>query len=117
MSGARPDPGPGAPADRGAQRERTRLAWRRTTLTFAVTTALALRGLLLEMDPDGPRPVAGAAAVAALLAFLAFLTVAHRRVRELDSPAARQTAPRAGLVVRAALCVVAVAVLATALPW
>ncbi|MFR9725181.1 DUF202 domain-containing protein [Streptomyces sp. MS19] len=65
----------GAPP--GAQRERTRLAWRRTTLAFAVVLVLAAR--------EGARTGRGwvAVAVAAAL-WVAFLALAHRRLLALS---------------------------------
>jgi uncharacterized membrane protein YidH (DUF202 family) len=74
--------------DRGAQPERTRLAWRRTTLAFAVAAALGVRSVL-----DGVRgPSAYAVAALGALVWLAFLAVAHRRIRTLaDSPSQAAT--------------------------
>ncbi|MCT2588886.1 DUF202 domain-containing protein [Streptomyces sp. N2-109] len=72
-----PGPGSGGP-DRGAQRERTRLAWRRTTLTFTVAAGLAVRSAF-----EGSVAIGAVAAGAVVLVWIAFLVVAHRRVREL----------------------------------
>jgi hypothetical protein len=57
------------------------MAWRRTTLAFAVVAALLARGAV----HDGGPPQAYAAALGALV-WLAFLALAHRRTRALDVP-------------------------------
>lgn len=94
--------------DAGLQPERTRLAWRRTTLASSVVAVLALRqalrgsGSLLE--------VAGAAVIA--LVWLAFLWVAHRRIRTLAAGRPPELAPRAALA--AVACTVGLAVFAMA---
>lgn len=76
MSGQEPVPA----RDPGVQPERTRLAWRRTTLTYVVSVGLAAR----TAAADG-----GALAMAAVglgaLAWLGFLFVAHRRIAGLTS--------------------------------
>ncbi|UZI32796.1 DUF202 domain-containing protein [Streptomyces sp. VB1] len=64
--------------DPGLQPERTRLAWRRTTLTWTVTAALVGRQALTS-DALAPTPLL-AGTVAALLAFW---LVAHRRIAAL----------------------------------
>ncbi|MFD9303639.1 DUF202 domain-containing protein [Streptomyces sp. NPDC060048] len=100
---------PDALRDAGLQPERTRLAWRRTTLTCSVTAVLALRqtlhgaGSLVE--------VVGIAVIA--LVWLAFLGVAHRRTGELAAARPAGLAPRAALAATA--CTVALAVFAMAL--
>lgn len=68
-----------ADGDGGAQPERTRLAWRRTTLAFAVATALGIRSVL---DGSGGPAAYAVAALTALL-WLVFLAVAHRRIHAL----------------------------------
>ncbi|WP_129838760.1 DUF202 domain-containing protein [Streptomyces sp. RFCAC02] len=91
------------PTPPGAQPERTRLAWRRTTLAFAVVVALAAREALRTGRGWVP------AALAALL-WVGFLALAHRRLLALT---ARRPAPPAGaLVVTAAGAVMATAVCA-----
>ncbi|MDT0437530.1 DUF202 domain-containing protein [Streptomyces sp. NPDC005840] len=104
-------PGPGArPRDPGLQPERTRLAWRRTTLSSTVAAVLAVRTVL----HDAPTATGTVAGVLCGALWLAFLTLAHRRIRAL---AAGGTPP--ALTPRhaaaAVLCTVALAVCAAAL--
>ncbi|MEU9375000.1 DUF202 domain-containing protein [Streptomyces sp. NPDC048255] len=94
--------------DAGLQPERTRLAWRRTTLACSVVAVLALRQAL--RGSGSPVEVAGAAVTT--LIWLVFLGVAHRRIRELAAHRPGGLAPRAALAVVA--CTVALAVLAVA---
>ncbi|MFD3454079.1 DUF202 domain-containing protein [Streptomyces sp. NPDC058691] len=103
------DAGDTPPRDPGLQPERTRLAWRRTTLSFAVAALLAGREALLH---GGPAGAIGGVALCALV-WLAFTAVAQRRIAVLD--AARPpvlTGPRAA---GAVLCVLALACLGAAL--
>ncbi|RKT03844.1 uncharacterized protein DUF202 [Streptomyces sp. 3211.6] len=95
--------------DAGLQPERTRLAWRRTTLACSVTAVLALRQAL---HGNGSPLEAGGAAVMALV-WVAFLWVAHRRIRQLAAARPAGLAPRAA--VGAAACAVALAVFAMTL--
>ncbi|MGW0393749.1 DUF202 domain-containing protein [Streptomyces sp. NPDC003042] len=95
--------------DAGLQPERTRLAWRRTTLACSVVAVLALRQAL--SGSGSPGEVAGAAAVA--LTWMAFLWVAHRRIRALAANRPPALNPRSAL--GAVLCTVALAVLAVAM--
>lgn len=94
----------------GAQPERTRLAWRRTTLAFVVAVALTVRGALYD-----PSPAAYGAAALGALAWLAFLAVAHRRIRSLSDPGRAGTAGRP--VRTAVLCVLLLAILGTVSVW
>ena len=94
----------------GAQPERTRLAWRRTTLAFAVAAGLSVRSALRD-----PGPAAYGAAALGALGWLAFLVVAHRRIRVLTD---RDPAGTDGGPVRAAvLCVLTLAIVGAVLLW
>ncbi|WP_329389544.1 DUF202 domain-containing protein [Streptomyces sp. NBC_01716] len=96
-------PAAGAARDPGLQPERTRLAWRRTTLTYTVVAVLAGRQVLRnEVTAAGV-----AAAVAGALVWLAFLWVAHRRMTALDTPEPRPLPAGAG--VAAVVCVICLA--------
>ncbi|WP_330329615.1 DUF202 domain-containing protein [Streptomyces sp. NBC_00536] len=103
--------GSGVPApvrDPGLQPERTRMAWRRTTLSASVAAVLGLRQAL-----RGPgTPVAVAATVLIVVVWLAFLGVAHRRMTELAAGRPPRLAPRVALA--ATLWTVALAVFAMA---
>jgi uncharacterized membrane protein YidH (DUF202 family) len=91
--------------DPGLQPERTRLAWRRTTLSATVAGVLAVRTALYAGTGLG-------LAVCALSCglWLAFLHLAHRRIRTLS---AVDGSPPAALAPRqasaAVLCTVAMA--------
>ncbi|WP_049570697.1 DUF202 domain-containing protein [Streptomyces sp. SBT349] len=110
--------GPPHARDPGAQPERTRLAWRRTTLSFALVVILAGRGLVTGNGAGGDAGGSGralgtvAVAVAALL-WVGFLGLAHRRLRVL---AHRRPVPPDGVtVLGAAAAVAATALLAAGL--
>ncbi|MFJ3520035.1 MULTISPECIES: DUF202 domain-containing protein [unclassified Streptomyces] len=92
--------------DAGLQPERTRLAWRRTTLASSVVAVLALRQVL--RGSGATVELAGVAAIAVI--WLAFLWVAHRRIRALAVARPRELAPRAALAVVA--CTVTLALFA-----
>ncbi|MFD4018576.1 DUF202 domain-containing protein [Streptomyces sindenensis] len=95
--------------DPGLQPERTRLAWRRTTLTATVVALLAGRQAL----HSGATPAALVGVALSALAWLGFLLVAHRRVSVLGVARPEPFAPRGALA--AALCTVALAVFAAAM--
>lgn len=67
--------------DPGAQPERTRLAWRRTTLTFTVVVVLAARRLVVSDRTPGA--VALVAVALDALLWVGFLVLAHQRMRIL----------------------------------
>ncbi|MFH8681347.1 DUF202 domain-containing protein [Streptomyces lydicus] len=96
--GARPTAGGPRPAsdrDPGLQPERTRLAWRRTTLSATVVAALAGRQLL-RSGSAGPWEVALAVLTGAL--WLAFLALAHRRMRAMAGGRPPGLPPRTALL-------------------
>ncbi|GAA1363173.1 DUF202 domain-containing protein [Streptomyces beijiangensis] len=95
--------------DPGLQPERTRLAWRRTTLSFTVAAVLAGKQAL-----DGATPAGVVAAAFGLLLWVAFLWVAHRRMVDVGAaPRPPVMSPRGALT--AAACTVALAVFGVAI--
>ncbi|MFI1396565.1 DUF202 domain-containing protein [Streptomyces sp. NPDC020681] len=96
--------------DPGLQPERTRLAWRRTTLSFTVAAILAAR------QATGDRATAAGVVAAALsaLVWLAFLWLSHRRVQLLGA-GPRPRALSAGGALAAVGCTVALAAFAVAM--
>ncbi|MFC8362327.1 DUF202 domain-containing protein [Streptomyces griseorubiginosus] len=96
--------------DPGLQPERTRLAWRRTTLSGTVSAVLAVKTAL----HGGPTPAGLIACALCCACWLTFLYAAHRRIRSLASPALpTPLTPRHATA--AALCTVALAVCGAAL--
>ncbi|MBO1331891.1 DUF202 domain-containing protein [Streptomyces sp. VRA16 Mangrove soil] len=97
--------------DPGLQPARTRLAWRRTTLSCTVAAVLSVKTVL-----HGSAGALGwVSAALILLVWLGFLGVAHRRITGLAlNEAAPPVLTVRGAVV-AALCAVALAVFAVAL--
>ncbi|MFG3409839.1 DUF202 domain-containing protein [Streptomyces sp. NPDC048142] len=98
-----------ADRDPGLQPERTRLAWRRTTLSATVVALLAVRQALHR----GATPAALIAVSLSALAWLGFLVVAHRRILWLGVARPASLAPRGALT--ATLCTMALAVFAAAM--
>jgi hypothetical protein len=94
--------GSGAPVS-GLQAERTRLAWRRTTLSGAALVVLAGSRTLTS----GGRPLAIAATSVIALIWLATLAVAHRRIRALTAVPSR---PQIATGAPAALALLVVAI-------
>lgn len=99
-------PLPDPERDSGLQPERTRLAWRRTTLACTVASALAARVAL--MGGTGPAQLAGVGLV--LLVWVAFLAFAQRRMGGLMTTQPGVLSLRMALGVAA--CAVALATLA-----
>ncbi|MFF8914529.1 DUF202 domain-containing protein [Streptomyces sp. NPDC015032] len=95
--------------DPGLQPERTRLAWRRTTLSCTVAALLAVRQAL----HGGASPAAVVAVSLSALAWLGFLLVAHRRVLGMGTPRPQPLSARGALT--AAACTIALAVFAVAM--
>ncbi|MFF9089278.1 DUF202 domain-containing protein [Streptomyces sp. NPDC014991] len=112
MGGVTAAAGAAGPAarDPGLQPERTRLAWRRTTLSAAVAAVLAVKSAL-----HGGAP-AGAVVVCAVCCglWLGFLLVAHHRIRALSAGTPPPALARRHAAT-AALCAVATAVCAAVL--
>ncbi|MGW5325893.1 DUF202 domain-containing protein [Streptomyces sp. NPDC004014] len=99
-----------AERDPGLQPERTRLAWRRTTLSAAVAAVLAVRAAL----HGGASAAAIAGSVLCCGLWLVFLWVAQHRVRALAATA-RPAALTPRQAAAAALCAVAMALCAVTL--
>jgi Domain of unknown function (DUF202) len=95
--------------DPGLQPERTRLAWRRTTLSCTVVALLAGKAAL----HGGATPAGILAVSLSVLAWLAFLLVAHLRVLGMGTAQPQPLAPRRALT--AAACTIALAVFAAAM--
>jgi uncharacterized membrane protein YidH (DUF202 family) len=97
--------------DPGLQPERTRLAWRRTTLTGTATAVLAVKTAL---HGDSTVGLVGCALCGLL--WVCFVAVAHRRIRALTAAGERGPVPLAPRHATAAvLCTVALAVCAAVL--
>jgi hypothetical protein len=107
MTGPGPEPEP--VRDPGLQPERTRLAWRRTTLTCTVVAVLAAKeGVADEVTAGGVLAMAFSA-----LAWVGFLVVANRRIRVLGG-ARPPAALSVGGALAALVCTVALAGFAVA---
>ncbi|MBA2812365.1 DUF202 domain-containing protein [Streptomyces sp. KM273126] len=95
--------------DPGLQPERTRLAWRRTTLAGTVAAVLAAKTAL----HGGPTAVGLLVCALCGALWLCFLALAHLRIRALATP--RPPVITARHAAAATLCTVALAVCAAAL--
>ncbi|MEW1719013.1 DUF202 domain-containing protein [Streptomyces sp. NPDC093109] len=111
-AGAPPPSAPSAPSardrDPGLQPERTRLAWRRTTLSCTVVLVLAVR----QVVRAGATAAGLTALAVGLLVWLGFLWVARRRMTELS--AARPRVLGTGGAVALVVCTLLLAVCAAA---
>ncbi|SED72178.1 DUF202 domain-containing protein [Streptomyces sp. TLI_105] len=101
----------GEARDPGLQPERTRLAWRRTTLSCTVVAVLAMK--LVVSDEITARELTGLALSS--LVWVAFLAVAHRRIRSLGAARPLPLSPRGALL--ATVCTIALAALGAAVIW
>ncbi|MGW1886260.1 DUF202 domain-containing protein [Streptomyces sp. NPDC001970] len=99
--------------DPGLQPERTRLAWRRTTLSFTVVAVLAARQVVHREDVTSDDLVALALSV---LVWLGFLLVAHWRIGAMSTGRPPGAMP-AGQAVGATLCTLALAAFGVAIVW
>jgi hypothetical protein len=95
--------------DPGLQPERTRLAWRRTTLAGTVAAVLAAKTALHE----GPSTTGALVCALCGVLWLGFLGLAHLRIRALATARPVALGPRHATA--AALCTVALAVCGAAL--
>ncbi|GAA3397376.1 DUF202 domain-containing protein [Streptomyces roseoviridis] len=101
--------GAAAGRDPGLQPERTRLAWRRTTLSCTVVAVLAGK----QAIHDGVTATGLVAAGLSALAWLGFLAVAHRRIQTLGAAVRPLPLSHRGALL-AAVCTVAFAGFAVA---
>lgn len=95
-------------APRGLQAERTRLAWRRTTLSGAALLLLALSRTFVASG--GSRAIAATSVIALL--WVGMLAVSHRRLRALTAvPTDPRTVTRAPATLGLLAAAIAVAAL------
>ncbi|CAM5565955.1 hypothetical protein SSPIM334S_00509 [Streptomyces spiroverticillatus] len=111
MSGQVGGPAVEPARDPGLQPERTRLAWRRTTLSATVVAVLAVK----QAVHDGVTGVGLLGAALGALVWVGFLVVAHGRLRELDRARPLALSPRRAWL--AVGCGVALAGFGVAVVW
>ncbi|MER7817619.1 DUF202 domain-containing protein [Streptomyces sp. NPDC096153] len=99
--------------DPGLQPERTRLAWRRTTLAFTVAAVLAVRQVVRDGSVTAGDVVAFALSA---LVWLGFLAVAHRRIRTMAARRPPEAMPFAQAAAATA-CTLGLAAFAVAVLW
>lgn len=97
--------------DPGVQPERTRLAWRRTTLAATVAVLLFVR----QAAVSGSGPAGHLAVAAAVSVWAVLLLAAHRRLRRLGGR--QPAAPGLGTVWLATGCTLALSALGVVLLW
>ncbi|MFJ8674612.1 DUF202 domain-containing protein [Streptomyces sp. NPDC093589] len=98
-------PRPAADRDPGLQPERTRLAWRRTTLSATAVAVLAGRQLVQSAAPGAVEVLLVALTV---LVWVAFVGIAHHRMRAMAEGRPAGLPPRTALLLVG--CTVALAV-------
>ncbi|MFI8518198.1 DUF202 domain-containing protein [Streptomyces sp. NPDC085481] len=96
-------PATAADRDPGLQPERTRLAWRRTTLSCTVAAVLAGK----QAIHDGVSATGVVAACLSALVWIGFIAVAHRRIQSLGAARPLALSHRGALL--AAVCTIAFA--------
>ncbi|OKH98437.1 hypothetical protein A6A06_30160 [Streptomyces sp. CB02923] len=103
----RPDRDPGLRPDRdpGLQPERTRLAWRRTTLSCTLVAILAGRQVVQHR---GPGPVVVVAGALVLLVWIAFMAAAQLRMRAMSAGRPPCLSARTALALAGCTCALAV---------
>ncbi|MEV5596790.1 DUF202 domain-containing protein [Streptomyces sp. NPDC052496] len=105
MAGSAPRGQPRPARDPGLQPERTRLAWRRTTLSCTLVAILAGRQVVQHRAP-GPVTVLAAALV--LLVWIAFVAAAQLRMRAMCGSRPPALSARTALVLAGCACALAV---------
>ncbi|MFH8408320.1 DUF202 domain-containing protein [Streptomyces sp. NPDC018019] len=105
MAGTPPRERPRPARDPGLQPERTRLAWRRTTLSCTLVAVLAGRQVVRQ---HGPEPVAVVAGALVLVVWIAFVAAAHVRMRAMCDRRPPALSARTALALAACTCALAV---------